>query len=175
MSEQEFKRLWQRVQEEPTQYSLSQLHTMVATSAVHERLRALFHMRKQIAAGTPPDTFLPLAHALMSDVDNDCRWQALIVIGEAAEATPERVWQVVEEFGASDDPDMRAGIACVLLEHLLEHHFAVYFPKVQERVESGDQAFADTFSTCSKFGQTAEAANAALFDQLQAEIGRVQS
>jgi hypothetical protein len=174
ISQQEFKRLWQRIQEEPTHYSLSQLNAMIASPAAHQRLSALFIMRKQIEEGIPPAAFLPLAQALVSDADNYCRWQALIVIGESVETDPEQVWQVVEKFGASDDADMRAGVACVLLEELLAHHFATYFPIVQERVESGDEAFAATFSICWKHGQTEEAENAALFDSLQAAIGREQ-
>jgi hypothetical protein len=110
-------------------------------------------MRGRIEAGDPPEDFLSLARRLVRDADNDCRWQALIVVGESVESDPEAVWQVVCEHGASEDEDMRAGVATVLLEHLLGQHFDLYFPRLKERIEAGSPLLADTLGCCWAFGQ----------------------
>jgi hypothetical protein len=134
-------------------HDLKGLAEMAASSRVAERLRSLRIMREQIAAGTRPEDFLGLARSLIGDSDNDCRWQALIVVGEYIRSDPEAVWAVICEYGASDDDDMRDGVATVLLEHLLEYHFDAYFPRLKERIEAGSHLLADTLSSCWAFGQ----------------------
>ncbi len=57
-------------------------------------------------------------------------------------------------------------VATVLLEHLLGHHFADFFPKVSRAVED-DVLFRDTFARCAKFDQSKDPGNAALFDRLK--------
>jgi hypothetical protein len=110
-------------------------------------------MRDQIAGGKPPGDYLDLARPLIADPDNDCRWQALIVVGESVRTDPEAVWEVICEHGVSEDEDMRAGVATVLLEHLLECHFDAYFPRLKEQIEAGSRFLADTLSRCWAFGQ----------------------
>lgn len=110
-------------------------------------------MRQQIESGIPSSSFFNLARSLITDPDNDCRWQAVIVVGEDIEENPEPVWQVICQFGVSEDEDMRAAVATVLLEHLLEYHFAAYFPRLKEKIEGGTLLLADTLSRCSAFGQ----------------------
>lgn len=58
------------------------------------------------------------------------------------------MWEIISAEGGSHDSDMRNGVATVLLEELLDAHFDVYFPKVRERVLSGDARFADTATGC---------------------------
>jgi hypothetical protein len=129
------------------------LANMATSSDPAQRLLALRRMREQIHTGTSPTDFLSLARPLVADSDNDCRWQALIVVGESVEVAPEIVWDVICEFGGSADEDMRAGVATVLLEHLLEHHLDTYLPKLRQRIESGNALLADTLRQCSAFGQ----------------------
>ncbi len=157
----------EHIHDEPTQYSLSQISEMAVSAIARERITALLVMRKQIGQGISPDIFFPLAHTLVSDANNDCRWQALIVIEEGVKTSPEKVWQVVLEFGASRDTDMRSGIACVLLESLLGFHFAYYFPKVSRLVKRASAEFADMFLGCWKTGQVDEPLNSAKFDRLK--------
>lgn len=99
-----------------------------------------------------PDQYFELAKSLISDPHNDCRWQALIVIGEYVESQPEAVWRVIQEFGVSRDEDMRNGIATVLLEHLLEHHLDTYLPKLRKAVRQSS-LLADTLIRCEAFGE----------------------
>jgi hypothetical protein len=127
---------------------LKKLGVIVQHRDAHQRLLALALMRCQIARGAAASEFLSLAEALVADVDNDCRWQALIVVGASLPTHPEQVWRIICRFGASDDPDMRMGIATVLLEHLLEEHFEEYFPKLRAEVLRGSARFAETVGHC---------------------------
>lgn len=117
------------------------------------RRRSLRLMREAIADGQDPAAFFDLAHKRIGDDDNDCRWQAAIVVGESIESNAEGVWQVICEFAESPDEDMRDAIATVLLEHLLEHHFERFFDRVKGKVEAGSPMFADTLRRCWAFGQ----------------------
>ena len=100
-------------------YDLKALRDLAGSRRAEDRLRSLRAMRDQIAGGKPPGDYLDLARPLIADPDNDCRWQALIVVGESVRTDPEAVWEVICEHGVSEDEDMRAGVATVLLEHLL--------------------------------------------------------
>lgn len=61
----------------------------------------------------------------------DPRWQAIIEISEVIEGEPEPVWAFINRWARHADPDLRAAIATCFLEHLLEHHFAAFFPRVE--------------------------------------------
>ena len=91
------------------------------------------------------------ARSLIGHPNNNVRWQALIAVGQWIESSPEPVWDVVLEHGGSEDEDMRMGVATVLLEHLLEHHFDTYFPLVRTRIEAGAPLLRWTLSMCGRF------------------------
>ncbi|MEO7454494.1 MAG: DUF6869 domain-containing protein [Fimbriimonadales bacterium] len=88
----------------------------------------------------------------------DERWQAIIAVGGFIQAEPEPVWEFIMRWGVNDCSDLRAAIATVLLEHLLEHHFDAYFPHV-EKLARNDANFADTLSTCWAFGESKRPSN----------------
>ena len=137
----------------PLPHDLKALATMAGSGRDIQRLQALRIMREQIAAGGPPEHYLPIACPLIGDTNNDCRWQALIIVGESVESNPAAVWEIICQHGDSPDEDMRTGVATVLLEHLLEYHFDDYFPRLQERIEAGSEMLRDTASRCWAFGQ----------------------
>src|SRR5437763_13581729 len=78
---------------------------------------------------------------------SDPRWQAIIAVGEYIESEPEAVWEFICRWGGHPQRDLRDAIATCLLEHLLEHHFATYFPRV-EQMALADPLFGDTFLGC---------------------------
>ena len=96
------------------------------------------------------------ARALVSHADNDVRWQALIAIAEWIVDQPDEVWPTVVEHGASGDEDMRDGVATVLLEHVLEHHFEAYLPRIEQLIRERDAMYADTLGRCWPFGDAKE-------------------
>jgi hypothetical protein len=98
---------------------------------------------------------------------DDPRWQAIIAIGEYIETHPEDVWPFVARWGASTQADLRDAIATCLLEHLMEHHFELVFPRVEQLAKT-DRMFADTLSRCWKFGQAELPENAKKIDALRA-------
>jgi hypothetical protein len=112
------------------------------------RLVALCLARNRIDAGDDPAAYFEFARALVTDADNNCRWQALIVVGENKYDNHEAVWQVVAEHGDSADRDMRDGIACVLLEELLHFHFDEYFPRVRQEILNGRTGLLPTLAMC---------------------------
>jgi len=96
----------------------------------------------------------------------DPRWQAIIAVGEFAENNPEEVWSFVYRWGSSEQEDLRTAVATCLLEHLLEYHFDLIFPRVEEAVKK-NRFFEDMFLGCAKFGQSEIPKNAKRFDHLK--------
>jgi len=103
------------------------------------------------------------------DGQEDARWQAIIVIGEFVEREPEAVWPFVLRWGLHRDEDLRTAIATCLLEHLLEYHFDLIFPRVEAAARS-NVWFGNTTTQCWKFGQAKDPERAARFDRLCSEI-----
>ncbi|HLJ97530.1 MAG TPA: hypothetical protein VKU02_30500 [Gemmataceae bacterium] len=66
------------------------------------------------------------------EAGSDPRWQAIIAVGEFIESEPEEVWQFIRRWGGHPQEDLRSAVATVLLEHLLEQHFAGYFSRVEQ-------------------------------------------
>jgi hypothetical protein len=101
--------------------------------------------------------------------EEDARWQAIIVIGGFIEDEPEPIWPFVLRWGSHEDEDVRAAIATCLLEHLLEHHFDLIFPRVEAAARS-NLWFGKTTAQCWKFGQAKDSERAGRFDRLCAEM-----
>jgi hypothetical protein len=99
----------------------------------------------------------------------DTRWQAIIAVGEFVEQEPNAIWPFVLRWGSHEDDDVRAAVASCLLEHLLEHHFDLVFPRVEEAARS-NKWFGNTTTRCWKFGQAEDPRCAQLFDRLCSEI-----
>ncbi len=130
----------------------SRLKRLCRSRAAEDRLVGLLIIRRQIEHYGIRDGYLPLARSLVADADSDCRWQALMVVGDFAERHASAVWPVVLEHGASDDEDMRSGVATVLLEPILKHHYEEYFPVLKAAIEAGDDHLTDTLRRCWLFG-----------------------
>ena len=105
------------------------------------------------------------------DGKRDPRWQAIIRVGEFVESQPEAVWQFAHRWGKHAQADLRAAVSTCLLEHLLEHHFELLFPRVR-RAALESPRFADTFDTCWTLGQAAAPKNAARVKRLKDQLRR---
>ena len=101
--------------------------------------------------------------------EKDPRWQAVIKVGYFVEEDPEAIWPFVLKWGSHPDEDVRSAIATCLLEHLLEYHFDLLFPRVEATAKSNIW-FAETTRQCWKLGQAEEPENARRFDRLISEI-----
>jgi hypothetical protein len=102
----------------------------------------------------------------------DPRWQAIIDVGEFVETNPNEVWDFVVRWGSHTCEDLRASIATCLLEHLLEYHFKLIFPRVKKAAKQ-NRLFADMFCGCSKFGQSQSLINSMRFSRLKRRYGGV--
>ncbi len=111
------------------------------------------------------DATLP-GHAVSAEEESDPRWQAIIRIADFIRDEPEAVWAFILRWGCHEDDDLRKAVGTVLLEHLLEHHFDNYFPKVETEVEK-NALFRSTFAICAKFGQSKQEENSERFDRLK--------
>lgn len=63
------------------------------------------------------------------------RWEAAIELGQhfyGEDGSPELVWNTVVEYGCHKSEDVRTAVATCILEHILEDHFVIYFPKVSQ-------------------------------------------
>jgi hypothetical protein len=110
-----------------------------------------------------------LPGAAAPEGEEDPRWQRIIEIGMHIESDPEPIWEFVARWGSHQDEDLRSAIATCLLEHLLQHHFDLIFPRVQSLVEA-KPLFAHTFTMCWKMGQAESPENARRFDELQERL-----
>ncbi len=99
----------------------------------------------------------------------DPRWQAIIAIAEFIKDEPEAVCSFAERWGQHPDEDLRVAIATCVLEHLLEHHFDLVFPRI-ERLARSSRPFAQAVSMCWLFGKTKNPANAETFGELLREL-----
>jgi len=106
------------------------------------------------------------------DGENDPRWQAIIKIGNFVESEPEVIWPFVLKWGSlPNEEDLSNAIATLLLEHLLDYHFDLIFPRVESAARS-NISFASTFTRSWKLGQATEPTRAEKFDKLLSEIRR---
>jgi hypothetical protein len=106
---------------------------------------------------------------LIPDRSSYVRWGSLAILGEYVETHPDRLWPLVLKWGSVKNYRIREGVACCVLEHILEHHFNTFFPRAVEYVERGHRRFAYTLAYCAKFGQAEETANSEAFDSF---VGR---
>ncbi len=96
----------------------------------------------------------------------DPRWRAMLDINnEFIKTHPEEIWPFVLRWGKHPQTDLRDAIACCLLEHLLEHHFNLLFPRVREAANKSPR-FADTLRRCYWMGEAAWPSNAATLDRI---------
>lgn len=93
---------------------------------------------------------IEIALHLVPVPDDRVRWGALTMAGQLAEAHPKIVWPMVARFGRAKDGDIRLGVACCVLEHVLESHFEKYLPRAM-RLALRDPRFEETLGFCARW------------------------
>jgi hypothetical protein len=101
--------------------------------------------------------------------EEDPRWQAIIAVGDFAETDPEPVWLFGERWGVNPDEDLRMAITTCILEHLLEYHFDLIFPRM-ERLARSNPGFAWMVGGCWLFGKSELPDNAARLQRLVKDL-----
>jgi hypothetical protein len=96
---------------------------------------------------------------------SDPRWQAIMMIEDFIPSHPEPIWQFVLRWGKHPQADLRSAIGVLLLEHLLDQHFNLFFPRVR-KAALANKRFKDTLSRCWWLGEAAWPRNADALDKL---------
>ncbi len=91
---------------------------------------------------------LDLAEVLVLDPAPNVRWRILVAIEDFAERCPERIWPFVVKWGSVLNRDIRQGVACCILEHILEFHWDEYFAESRAVIDRGNIRFAYALSFC---------------------------
>ena len=127
--------------------------TSFASPDAWERLTALMTARLILENGDElsPQIFDEAAK-LLRDSDDDCRWQAAIVLGVFIDEDPERVWNAVEEFGPTADPDLQEILWTTLMEHLLDQHHSRFKLRAQGLAKQSP-VFAHILEMSWRFGR----------------------
>lgn len=109
---------------------------------------------------------LELIHRLIPDRSPEVRWGGFQLLRTFVEASPEELWPLAVYWGSVKDRSIRAGVACFVLEHLLEYHFSLFFPRVLALIDGGNAEFAYTTACCLRLGQAEKPDNAKAFNRL---------
>jgi hypothetical protein len=112
---------------------------------------------------TRAERLLPGRPAPEGELDD--RWQVIIEIGERIDEHPEPIWAFTRKWGKHPQENLRTAVAVLLLEHLLEHHFKLIYPRVCAEVKASKR-FADTLRRCWWLGEAALPVNARKLDRL---------
>src|SRR5438477_10420334 len=111
-------------------------------------LRQIIRRTERILPGTPAP-----------DGEEDYRWQAIMRIEDHIPDQPEPVWAFTRKWGKHPQEDLRTAVAVLLLEHLLEHHFKLIYPRVVAEVRASKR-FTDTLRRCYWLGEAGWPSNA---------------
>ena len=101
----------------------------------------------------------------------DRRWQAIMRVADFIESRPEEVWQFCLRWGKHPQADLRMAVVCVLLEHLIEQHFDLIFPRVR-RAATESVRFAETIRSCWCFNRDKEPEKYERVKRFQRQLSR---
>ena len=118
------------------------------------------------------DFVFEMCDILIADRSQYVRWQSQVLLRPFTRSHPQKLWPSVMKWGSAGSHDIRSCVACCLLEHILEHHFSEYFPKIESAIKSGNKRLLSTLKICDKIGWAEETENAERFDRLIAEYGK---
>lgn len=141
--------------------NLDAVATLVRSESVADRLNGLAAIRNAIdeRPAREQEVFdlraFNIARRLLKDCDNDCRWQAGIIVGDYIEDCPSEVWEVMLEYGPDADDDMLDLLGTVVLEHILERHFDEFFVRIEQRILAGEAWLRNVLMRCWKYEQPA--------------------
>jgi len=104
---------------------ISQVDTSVSDNVLNEwlslkdtdkKLLALLTIRQKIERNSISIShYFDIAKKLLTDSDNDCKWQSFIIVGYFMQTRPDDCWQIIIRLGDSNEEDTRAAVATVLL------------------------------------------------------------
>ncbi|MBI1225424.1 MAG: hypothetical protein GC192_09330 [Bacteroidetes bacterium] len=124
------KEIYKNVSANLNLYDLEKIHGLLSSKMSEKRLEGLYAVR--LIELFQDVTIFEKAKTIIEDKNNDCRWQALIVCSEFMERFSDEVWDIILNYGNSEDDDMRSAIATVLLEHYFENNLELKLHKLED-------------------------------------------
>lgn len=106
------------------------------------------------------------------------RWQVIIAVGDFIQSDPIPVCDFAMKWARRRGRDLKAAIHCCLIEHLLEYHFDLVFPRMREAARENARVadgFIDLWKSPFQCGQASEPKNVARLRRLSNELQRVHS
>lgn len=101
------------------------------------------------------------------------RWQAIIAVGEYIEEHPIPVCDFALKWARRPGIDLGRAISCCLIEHLLEHHFDLVFPRMRQAARHNPRVaehFKNLGNSFFLFGQAIQPKNVARLKRLGYEL-----
>ncbi len=106
--------------------------------------------------------------------EKDPRWQAIMRIGDFIPTHPEPVCDFAMKWARRRGLDLQSAIYCCLIEHLLEHHFDLVFPRMRKAALENKRVAKhfDSVPTVWLFGQAQLPKNKARLRRLATTLQR---
>jgi hypothetical protein len=149
-----------------TQAERASLSELANSGHAADRKQCVRYLRAGVSNPANHRFLVKLLHRLIPDRSSEIRWGGFQLLSALVEFSPEEIWPLTVSWGSVKNRSIRAGIACFVLEHLLEHHFSTFFPRVSDLIEDGNAEFAYTLACCLRLGQAERPDNAKAFDHL---------
>lgn len=106
------------------------------------------------------------------------RWQAIIAVGGFIGSDPIPVCDFALKWARRRGRDLGTAIHCCLIEHLLEHHFDLVFPRMRSVARESARVadlFIDLWESPFLFGQATTPENRKRLRRLSSELQRIHS
>ncbi len=132
------------------------LRELAASTKLNDRVLCLDWLRNGTSVRANVNFIIEVGEQLAWDRHEEVRWYACVrILGSYTGTHPKKIWGVIVRLGATRSPNLRSAVAVGLLEHLLEHHYDEYFPKVREKIEAGDRKMLEMLAISYHVGQAA--------------------
>jgi hypothetical protein len=155
-SRQEFERYW-RVRLNPTEReSLRELCAAKDAASRHrglEWIELMVHSQAFARDAKAAELAAELLESIANESRGAVRARALGVMRAMIGPWHEKVWAAAWRMAHSRKRTLAELVPSFLLEHLLEHQFEVYYPKVRDALEAGDQRMAEMLDGGYVMGQ----------------------
>jgi len=93
---------------------------------------------------------------LASDAREAIRGKALGDLSSLVDSWPHKLWPVAVRLAHNADAEVAELVPALILEHILESHFDLYYPHIRDAIETGDRRMVEMLDGCWRVGQARE-------------------
>lgn len=132
--------------------STQEVEGLLRSELSDERLQGLLSTRHRVEEqGELSENNFRAGLNLLDDSDNDCKWQAFIIVSRYISIQPEKCWEIIVDFGSRNDEDTQAAVATLLLEHYFEQLpqlFPIKFQELRQLIDMENSNLMATLKSC---------------------------